>query len=196
MKKILFVTLIAFLPFCIKAQTSENENQSSDFTIIFDAGLLLGHSESYYPAPFSSHISFLKNYDNRVWVGVGTGAEIIGKTFIPLLTDVRIAPFKSKPFIIYNKFGFTFCANKNYSDGTQNNYYNGIYPHPLNEDVSTSGGIMNEIGVGILMRKTDWGTSITLGYNYKKTNDKMENSHTRTYENNFHRVAFRIGYWF
>lgn len=196
MKKIFFVTLIAFLPFIIKAQSSENENQSSDFTMIFEAGLLLGHSESYYPAPFSSHISLLKNYYNRVWVGAGTGAEIIGKTFIPLFADVRIAPFDSKPFIIYNKFGFTYCTNKNYSDATEDNYYNSIYPHTLNEYISTSGGIMNEIGVGVLMRKTEWGTSISIGYNYKKTSDKMENSYTRTYENNFHRVAFRIGYWF
>lgn len=196
MKNILFATLLFFnIVFFSQAQTTLSENQPSYLTIAFDAGLSLGHSESFYPATFSSHISFLKNFNDKVWIGAGSGAEIIGKTFIPLFTDIRFIPFKSKPFFIYNKLGWTFCANKNYSDGTGDNYYYNIYPHPLNENVFTKGGIMNELGFGILLAKNDWKTSLSLGYNYKKTSDKMDKS-TKTYENTFNRMTFRIGFWF
>lgn len=195
--KFYFIPLFLFfmLPFFSIAQNNDTENHSSELTIVFDAGLLLGHSESYYPATFSSHISFLKNFNKRIWLGAGSGAEVIGKTFVPVFADLRISPFKSKPFYIYNKLGWTFCANKNYSDGTEDNYYYNIYPHPLNENINTTGGVMNEIGFGILFQRNDWKTSLSMGYNYKKTNDKIKNS-TKTYENTFNRLAFRVGFWF
>lgn len=177
------------------AQNNNEATSNDNFNIVFEGGLLLGHSESYYPAPFSSTISFLYNYEDRVWIGGGSGAEVIGKTFIPFYADGRIAPFASKPFFIYEKVGFTVCANKNYSDGSENQYYYNTYPHPLNENINTKGGFMNEVGVGIVMRKADWGTSVSIGYSYQKTSDSIKNS-TKIYENTFNRVAFRLGFWF
>lgn len=189
---ILFILLIPVAGLAqIKAETAPENN----LTLVFDGGLMLGHSESYYPAPFSSNISFLYNYKDRIWLGGGSGAEVIGKTFIPLYADLRITPFQSKPFYIYEKAGWTVCANKNYSEGTENyNYYNS-YPHPLNENINTKGGLMNEIGVGILMHKTSWTTSISIGYRYMKTEDSVKNS-TKVYENSFNRLAIRLGFWF
>lgn len=197
MKKIKLLLFIwCFLPVISQAQINTETNANNKFSIVFDGGFLIGHSESFYPSPFSSNISFLSNISERVWIGGGSGAEIIGKTFIPFYIDGRIAPFASKPFFIYEKVGWTVCANKNYSDGNQNNnYYYNIYPHPLNENIVTKGGFMNELGIGIIMRKTDWGTTVSLGYNFQKSTDTIKNS-TKVYENSFNRVAFRLGFWF
>ncbi|MFA9390714.1 MAG: hypothetical protein ACERKD_12955 [Prolixibacteraceae bacterium] len=191
----LFLFLIFIVPVISYAQVQTDKTQSDKFTIVFDSGLLIGHSEAYYPAPFSANISFMRNIDNRLWIGGGSGAEVIGKTFIPFYADARVEPFASKPFFIYEKVGWTVCANKNYSDGTENqNYYN-TYPHPLNENIETKGGFMNELGIGVVMRKSDWSTSLSIGYRYQKTSDSIENS-TKIYENIFNRLAFRVGFWF
>ena len=192
----LFLVILCLLPAIVQAQSNDDKTVDNNFTIAFDGGLMLGHSESFYPAPFSSNISFLYNYKNRIWLGGGSGAEVIGKTFIPFYADIRIAPFTSKPVYFYEKAGWTLCANKNYSDGTEdNNYYYNNYPHPLNENINTKGGLMNEIGVGILMQKTDWTTSISIGYRFMKTEDGIKNS-TKVYENTFNRLALRLGFWF
>jgi hypothetical protein len=193
--QLLLPLIFAFPLLSLSQNNDELKVKDTDFNIIFDAGLMLGHSESYYPAPFSSNISFLKNYNNRFWIGGGSGAEIIGKTFIPFYADARVVPFSSKPFFLYNKLGWTVCANKNYSDGNDNDYYYNTYPHPLNENINTRGGLMNEAGVGVLMRKADWGTSLSIGYRYQKTSDRNKNT-TKVYEHTFNRVAFRLGFWF
>lgn len=197
MNKIQLLLLFIFA-FPLLSLTQNNEAlkvKDTNFNIIFDAGLMLGHSESYYPAPFSSNISFLKNFNNRFWIGGGSGAEIIGKTFIPFYADARVVPFSTKPFFLYNKLGWTVCANKNYSEESANNYYYNTYPHPLYENISTRGGLMNETGLGVIMRKTYWGTSLTIGYRFQKTSDYDKNT-KKTYQNTFNRVAFRLGFWF
>lgn len=202
MKRFLLILLLLSVFTFAKAQEKIQEQSiNSDMTIIFENGLMIGHSSSYYPTPFSSNISFLKNINNRFWIGAGSGAEVIGKTFIPVFADFRFMPISSKPFFIYEKAGATICANKNYADGlNNNNYYYNIYPHPLNEDITTSGGIMNEAGCGILLKNTNWATSISIGYRYQKTKDKTtnnaNNTSSKTYENTFNRMAVRIGFWF
>lgn len=175
---------------------AQETNQTSDLTIIFDAGLMLGHTESHYPAPFSSNISFLKKINNEIWLGAGSGAEVLGKTFIPIYADFRIIPIKSKPLFLYNKLGYTFCANKNYSENNNEYSYYPNYPHPLNESVKTKGGFMNEAGFGIIMKKRDWNTSVSIGYRYQKTEDEYDNNYKRTYQYIFNRLAVRVGFWF
>ncbi|MDA3928623.1 MAG: hypothetical protein PF541_06650 [Prolixibacteraceae bacterium] len=198
MKKIAILILcIVSIQNIVLAQNSATEGKPNEtFTIAFESGLMLGHSESYYPAYFSSNISFLKNFNDRIWIGGGTGAEVIGKTFIPFYADLRVSPFESKPFFIYNKIGWTICANKNYTDGNEDNYYYGNMPHALNENINTSGGFMNEMGVGILLKNATYKTSISIGYRHQKTNDKVGDKNPKTYENSFNRLAIRVGFWF
>lgn len=198
MKKIaILIICIVSLQNIVFAQNYTPEEKAKEtFTIAFESGLMLGHSESFYPAYFSSNISFLKNFNDRIWLGFGSGAEVIGKTFIPFYLDIRIAPFNTKPLFIYNKLGWTICANKNYSDGNNDYYYYQNYPHPLNENVSTSGGFMNEIGIGILLKKAAYDTSISIGYQHKKTKDKDGTINPKIYENSFNRLAIRVGFWF
>ena len=198
MKRILIVIFLLIVFAFTSSAQSDNSNQPDNLTLIFDAGLLIGHGEAYYPAPFSANISFLANIGDRFKIGAGTGVEVIGKTFLPLFVDLRLSPIKSKPFFIYDRIGGTLCMNKNYSEGENSNdtYYYRSYPHPLNENVNTSGGLMNELGVGVYLQRSDWKTSFSIGYSYQTTKDKVEISPKMTYENTFNRIAFRIGFWF
>ena len=196
MKRI-FVVLILFAVLHQFASAQDKKTPSAtNLTLIFDSGLLIGHGESYYPAPFSSNISFLIDGGKQFMFGAGTGVEVIGKTFLPLFIDLRFIPIKSKPFFIYNRTGGTFCMNKNYSAEENSDYYYRTYPHPLNENVNTSGGIINELGFGVYLNRADWKTSFSIGYSYQTTSDKVEISPKMTYQNTFNRVAFRVGFWF
>lgn len=196
-RSLTLVSLLIVFAFTGLAQSEKSENPSN-LSIIFDAGLLIGHIDSYYPAPFSTNISFLTKVTNRFDFGIGSGVEIIGKTFLPVFVDLRFIPIKSKPLFIYNRLGGTFCLNKNYSDTNEsdNYYYYNNHPHPLNENVVTRGGFLNEIGLGVYLQKSDWKTSFSIGYNYQTTKDKVQISPKRTYENSFNRIAFRVGFWF
>lgn len=196
MKKYLMVAIILTLTVNLFAQDSDNKDKASPFTVVFDAGLLIGHSDTHYPAPFSSNVSILANYKNRIWYGGGSGALVIGKTFIPLFFDLRFVPFESKPIFLYNKLGFTYCINKNYSDGVDDYGYYNNYPHPLNNKVETKGGFMNECGLGVLLQKDEWATSFSIGYSYLETQDVFNDTYKRTYEYVFNRLAFRVGFWF
>lgn len=195
MQRTAFLLFLFLIPFVTHAQPN-NENQPPDLTIIFDAGILIGHSEDYYPSPFTSTVSVLKNFNNRIWIGGGAGAKIIGKTFIPVYTDFRLIPFSSKPIFIYNRLGWSFSANKNYGDADDSGYYYNPFPHPLNENVTTKGGIMEEAGIGFLLDRSGWSTSFSIGYQYQKTQDKVTLPHSKTYENLFNRIAVRVGFWF
>ena len=198
MKRTLFAAcLLITLSLGAHAQNTESATNSK-LSIIFDSGLLIGHGEGYYPAPFSSNISFLADINRFLQVGAGTGVEVIGKTFIPLFADIRVIPIKSKPLFIYNRIGGTFCMNKNYSDGdsSDDTYYYRTYPHPLNENVNTSGGFMNELGLGVYLQRSGWKTSLSIGYSFQTTADEIEITPQMTYENKFNRVAFRVGFWF
>lgn len=196
MKTILIIALVLISSSIVNAQEIEKQNVADPLTVVFDAGLLIGHSDTHYPTPFSSNISLLANYNNRIWYGGGGGAMVIGKTFIPLFFDLRLIPFKSKPLFLYNKLGYTFCVNKNYSDGSNDFGYYNNYPHPVNDKVETKGGIMNESGLGVILQHNEWATSFSIGYAYFQTQDLYTDTHERTYEYVFNRLAFRVGFWF
>lgn len=193
--KNLVILLVLLFPFISKAQ-SETTADESKWNITFDAGLLIGHPDADYPAPFVSNISFLYNFNDRLWAGAGSGAEVIGKTFIPLFLELRAIPFKSKPLFVYNRFGGTVCATKNMSDE------NGYQPstinqaHPLYENVTTRGGIMNECGMGVMLDRGQWKSTYSIGYSYQQTEDELTYGTIKTYENNFNRLVIKIGFWF
>jgi hypothetical protein len=194
---------IALLITVLTITTYANANQDgsdgkSNILVSFDAGLLIGHNEAHYPAPFSSNITVFYVFNDWFWFGAGSGVQIIGKTFMPVYADVRLIPFKSKPLYFYNRSGATFCVNKNYTDGSVDQYYYGNYPHPLNDNVETRGGLINETGIGVMLQRDTWSTSFSLGYNYQQTKDiyETQNKYKRTYNYIFNRVAFRVGFIF
>ncbi|MBN1926014.1 MAG: hypothetical protein JW798_09270 [Prolixibacteraceae bacterium] len=196
----LFILLLFSV--AVTAQENVSKPENGKLLIIFENGLLAGHPDGTYPAPFSSNLSIVYELDKRLLLGAGSGAEIIGKTFVPFFADIRILPFKSKPLFIYGKAGYTLCLN-NSAGGSEeivyydSYYYPSHYPHPISNDFTTHGGLLIESGLGVIFRKNNWGTSISLGYRYQQTKDITTNlENEMEYENYFNRLALRVGFWF
>jgi hypothetical protein len=201
MKKFIFAILAITLSI-LNGYAQDRSQQISDkkgdsFKIIFENGFLIGNQEGQYPMPFSSHLSFVKTFKN-MYMGLGTGAEVIGRTYIPFFADIRYMPFKSKPFYIYGKGGYNICLSNEYkeSDNINNDYYS-YWPYPTSSDYKWHGGIMAETGFGIILKMRNWDTSISVGYRYQRTKyESTVDTNKRTYENYYNRLAMRIGFWF
>lgn len=177
------------------SQNIEDNTPRSNIILVSDAGLLLGHADTHYPAPFSVNFTTLYQINNWLYAGVGAGVQQIGKTFVPIFTDIRIAPFKSKPLFLYNRLGASFCIDKSYSESNNNGYYPN-YPHPLIDQLSTHGGFYSETGIGVKLHHEAWSNSYSIGFNHQNTSDVFNNGYERTYNYVFNRLAFRVGFWF
>ena len=200
MKKYL-VSLLALLITVLTGYSQNNAgqaepNKGDSFKIIFENGFLIGNPDMQYPMPFSSQISFMKKVKN-LYLGAGSGAEVIGRTYIPFFADVRYLPFKSKPLFVYGKGGYALCLSNEYKEG-ENNYYDYYYYYySPNTDYKYYGGLMGEAGLGIMLKFKNWDSSISIGYRYQKTSyEYTVNNNKRAYENYYNRLALRIGFWF
>jgi hypothetical protein len=201
MKKYIFTFLAFFFLFFV-GYTQDNSQQvinkkGDSYKIIFENGFLIGNPEGQYPKPFSSHLSFVKSFKN-LYLGIGSGAEVIGRTYIPFFADIRYLPFKSKPLFVYGKGGYNICLSNEYKEVDNTYYgYDSYWPYPTTTDYKWYGGTLAEAGFGIVLIMKNWDTSVSIGYRYQKT--KYENTDTtnkHTYENYYHRLALRIGFWF
>jgi len=205
-----FALLFFLLAFhLLPAQESLIPGQEKEIGIIFENGLLAGHPNGVYSAAFSSHLVFSWPIDQRIQIGGGSGAEIIGKTFIPLFADVRLIPFRTKPLFLYGKAGYALCLNSHYDAQENGNsdyivypdyYYPNSYyhqPHPFSNDFTTQGGLLIESGIGVLLQAKKLKMGLSIGYRYQQTEDRTVNfEHPKTFQNYFHRLALRISFWF
>jgi hypothetical protein len=196
----LLVLVILFLSVNLNAQESTPATNQK-YKISFDAGLMMGNTQLYFPNSFTSHASVLTTFANqRIYAGLGTGAEIIGKSFLPAFADVRLVPLASKPVYVYGKLGYAFCiAQNSFENSTYNYRYDYLpSPHYMAQNIKTFGGAMGETGFGIILKRSGWESTVSLGYRYQKTRDEIEqtNKTLKTYEHYFHRIAFRVGFMF
>jgi len=169
------------------------EKKGDSFKIIFENGFLIGNPDLQYPMPFSSHLSFEKMFKN-LYLGVGSGAEVIGRTYIPFFASIKYIPFKTKPLYIYGKGGYNVCLSNEYKQEDNINY--DYYPYYTTE-YKYYGGIMAEAGLGIILKMKSWDSSISIGYRYQKTKyETTTNTTERMYENIYNRLALRFGFWF
>jgi hypothetical protein len=170
-----------------------DKKNDDSFKIIFENGFLIGNPELQYPMPFSSHLSIEKTFKN-LYVGVGSGAEVIGRTYIPFFASIKYMPFKTKPLYIYGKGGYNVCLSNEYKQDDNINY--DYYPYYTTE-YKYYGGIMAEAGFGIILKMKNWNSSISIGYRFQKTKyETTSNSVERMYENIYNRLALRFGFWF
>jgi hypothetical protein len=196
------LTLIAILFFQLVGYSQDNSLNSIDkrgesFKVIFENGFLIGNPSGQYPLPFSSQISIVKSFKN-LYIGIGSGAEVIGRTYIPLFADVRYMPFKTKPLFVYGKGGYNFCLSNEYKEENNTYYgYDSYWPYPTATEYKWYGGVMGEAGIGVLLHMKNWDTSVSIGYRYQKTQYQTTgDDNKRTYENYYNRLALRLGFWF
>jgi hypothetical protein len=186
----------------LKAQDPSNNLVPSRNILSFEPGLLMGNPTMEYPVPFSTHISFnISELNGRFFWGLGSGAEIIGKTFVPLFADLRVIPFRDKPVFLYGKAGYSFCFQS--SEESKWNSYSSFptylsRPHISSNNIETKGGLLIESGIGILLKRNDYRIAVGIGFRHQQTSDvlTLQNGQNKTYENYFNRIAFRYGFWF
>jgi len=163
--------------------------KKTGITFSLEAGLLIGAQSNEYPAPFSFNgvagYAIAKNNT----IALGSGAEFLGKTFVPLffeyrytVRDKRVSPF------LFMRGGVIIHAGSDEDPDNNNYYYIKDY----------EGGPSLTFGTGLSWSRDDIETYLSFAYRYAQTSyvQKEYNEQTVTYENNYNRLEVKFGFRF
>jgi len=162
------------------------------YSIKLSASVLTGRNSEGNTRSMSFHLSNGYRFRNGISVGFGTGLEELDVALLPVYTDLRYYPFKSRlsPFV-WAKGGWSFLFGD--QDGEQYYYY-GTYPE-------AKGGIMFNAGTGIEL--ASWrrnAVNIGIGYRYQKITFRRVNNWgeitTNERDTYFNRIEVQFGFIF
>jgi hypothetical protein len=162
--------------------------KSSGMTFALEAGLMIGAQSNEYKAPFSFNAIAGYTIEKKNMLGIGTGAEFLGKTFVPLFfeykytfRDKRVSPF------FFARGGYLMHVGPD--DESDDYYYN-------NRDYK--GGATLTFGTGLSWAGEDVETYLSFAYRYAQTSyiQTDYNHQDITYENNYHRLEIKFGFRF
>jgi hypothetical protein len=163
--------------------------KKTGMTFSLEAGLLVGAQSNEYPAPFSFNAVAGYTIAKNNTLGLGSGAEFLGKTFVPLffeyrytIRDKRVSPF------LFMRGGFLFHAGSDEDPDNNNYYYKKDY----------EGGPSLTFGTGLSWSREDIETYLSFAYRYARMSYvQMEyNQQEVTYENNYNRLEVKFGFRF
>jgi hypothetical protein len=161
--------------------------KKSGMTFALEAGLLIGSQSSEYKAPFSFNALAGYTIASKHMAGIGSGAEFLGKTFVPLfleykytIRDKRVSPF------LFARGGILIHVGAD--DESEYYYYNKDY----------KGGPSFTLGTGLSWATEGLETYISFAYRYSQTSYIQEdyNHQEFTYENNYNRLEVKFGFRF
>jgi hypothetical protein len=157
-----------------------------------EGGFLVGAQSTEYDAPFSFNSVISYTTDTKNLLGIGTGAEFLGKTYTPLFFEYRrlFRDTKASPFLFFRS-GVMLYLGKD--DDSYNNYYPQYY---LVKDYS--GGATVTAGCGISWAGQEVETYLSFAYRYAQTSyvQSEYSQHDVTYKNNFNRLEIKFGFKF
>ncbi len=162
------------------------------YSIRLSTALLAGRTSNSKEGSFSFHLSNGYQFSNGLSTGFGTGIEEFGIVVMPVYTDFRYEPLKTKvsPFI-WLKGGYGFPVSG--QDGGYEYYYV-LYPE-------SKGGPMLNTGAGIALYS--WrrnAVNIGLGYRYQRLIFRQVNTWGGGYNNeivtHFNRIEVQFGFIF
>lgn len=162
------------------------------YSIRLSASVLSGRNNEGNTRSMSFHLSNGYGFRNGISVGFGAGIEELDVALLPVYTDLRYQPFKSRlsPFI-WTKSGWSFTFGDQ-DDGQY--YYYGTYPE-------SRGGIMFNAGAGLEL--ASWrrnAVNIGIGYRFQKITfsriDNWGDIATSELVTNFNRVELQFGFIF
>jgi preprotein translocase subunit YajC len=165
---------------------------SSGFGFTLEAGILIGAQSSTYDTPFS--FNALLNYAVRTTnvVGLGTGAEFLGKTYTPVFIEIRkifrsngVSPYLFARGGILAYFG----SNDNITYPYSPNYY-------LKKDYK--GGPSFTLGAGISWPGDGIETNLSFAYRYARTSYVQSEYQATdvTFTSNYNRLELKVGFRF
>jgi len=163
--------------------------KKSGMTFSLEAGLMIGAQSNEYTAPFSFNAIAGYTIEKKNTVGIGTGAEFLGKTFVPLFfeykytfRDKRVSPF------LFARGGVLMHVGSDDDPDNTNYYYKSDY----------KGGATLTFGTGLSWAGEDVETYFSFAYRYAQTSYMQTeyNQQNVTYENNYNRLEVKFGFRF
>jgi len=162
------------------------------YSIRISASVLTGRNSEGNTRSMSFHLSNGCRFRNGISVVFGAGLEELDVALLPVYTDLRYHPFKSRlsPFV-WTKSGWSFLFG---DKDVGQHYYYGTYPE-------AKGGFMFNAGTGIEL--ASWqrnAVNIGIGYRYQKITFKRVNDWGEVITNErdtyFNRIEVQFGFIF
>jgi len=157
-----------------------------------EGGFLIGSQSNTYDTPFSFNaILNYTAYGTNI-VGIGTGAEYLGKTYTPIFLEYRklFHPTGVTPYL-FCRAGILayFGSNDNTTYGYWPSYY-------LRKDYD--GGASFTVGSGISWAGDGIETNLSFAYRYARTTIRQTeyNQANSTYNTNYNRLEIKLGFRF
>jgi len=172
-----------------KETPSFQGRKKSGMTFALEAGLMVGSQSNEYKAPFSFNAIAGYTIEKKNMVGLGTGAEFLGQTFVPLfveykytIRDKRVSPF------IFARGGMLIHVGPDDVADNINYYNNKVY----------SGGASLTFGTGLSWAGEEVETYLSFAYRYAQTSYVQTdyNHQDITFENNYNRLEIKFGFRF
>lgn len=173
----------------IRDEPALTARKTEGFGIALEGGFLIGPQSDEYPAPFSFNATGTYTLGTRHILGLGTGAEFIGKTFTPLYIEYRaLLSIKNAAPFIFLRGGMVLSLGGD--EESSGNYYPS---YEYSKDYS--GGPSMTIGTGISWARNDYETYLSFAYRYLQTSyvETNYNNQPVTYENNYNRLEIKFG---
>jgi len=166
--------------------------KAGGFGFTLEAGILVGAQSSTYDTPFS--FNSILNYSVKTTniLGIGTGAEFLGKTYTPIFIEYRkiFHPNGISPYIFLRGGFLAYFGSNDITTYTYNpNYY-------LKKDYN--GGASFTIGTGISWAGDGIETNLSFAYRYARTG-YMQSEYQQTnmkYTTNYNRLEVKLGFRF
>jgi hypothetical protein len=169
----------------------------------FDAagGVLVGNSGNSQKAPFCYSNSFNYRIDEKLYAGLGLGADFLDETYMPAFAQFQYQFRKSKftPFVNVQagyEIPLEGKSRKNFNNYyvTSDSYY--YYPGYLyNEKLDNEGGFMINPSIGFLRATSEnFGWFFAFGFRYHQLNYSGKNDYKL--ETNYSRLSLKIGFIF
>lgn len=164
--------------------------KKSGVTFALEAGLLVGAQTNEYKAPFSFNAVAGYTIEKKNTLGIGSGAEFLEKTFVPLFFEYRytIRDKRVSPFLFFRS-GILMHVGDDDDPDNNNYYYKTDY----------KGGASLTFGTGLSWAREDVETYLSFAYRYAQTSYVQKEGYPQqkaTYENNYNRLEVKFGFRF
>jgi hypothetical protein len=172
----------------IKENPAFDGRKTNGVGFALEAGCLAGSKSSNYVAPFS--FNFLGNVTlkTRHIIGLGTGVEFIGRSYMPFFLEYK--------YILYNDMATPFFFTRvgglcNVGDSEGNQVINRIHTY-------YNGGFSTAFGTGISWARDNYERYLSFAYRYFKTSrtESDSNGYETDYTDNYNRLEIKFGWRF
>lgn len=188
----LFIFSVEEVDKFIRDEPFTGDRRSEGIGISLEGGFLIGSQSGEYPSPFSFNALINYTFNTKHLLGIGTGAEFIGKTYTPLFLEYRVLlNEKNVAPYIFMRGGMVLYLGED--EDRSDNYY-----PPSNYSKKYSGGASFTIGTGISWAKNEFEKYLSFAYRYLNTSytETTYNNLPVTYESYFNRLEIKFGFKF